>query len=96
MTIPKWALLLMVIIVLAGCGGREMEIPAEATPTDGTPQPPLPPPLPAGRAVVADGQLESPYPSLPLSFGGGASGRVLTITVKAGDAVEPGDLHRPL
>lgn len=89
----KWMLVLMIAaVVLAGCGGRKMEIPADVTPADTAPQPTLPPPPPAGKAIVADGQLNSPYPSLPLGFGGGVSGQVLTITVKAGDVVQAGDL----
>jgi HlyD family secretion protein len=44
-----------------------------------------------GRAIVAEGQLGSLYPSLPLGFGGGVSGEVLTITVKAGDTVRAGE-----
>jgi multidrug efflux pump subunit AcrA (membrane-fusion protein) len=94
MTRWAWVLLLIAVIVLAGCCTRAEEVPAGATPVDAdtTPQPTLPPPLPAGQAVVADGQLESPYPSLPLGFGGGVSGQVLTITVKAGDVVQVGDL----
>lgn len=90
----KWVLVLMIaVVVLAGCGGRE-EVTTEAMSLgeDGTPQPTLPPPSAEGRTVVADGQLESPYPSLALGFGGGVSGEVVSITVKAGDAVEGGDL----
>lgn len=92
---PKWTwvLLLIVAVVLAGCGTREGEMPADVTPVDadGTPQPTLPPPQ-AGKTVVADGQLVSHYPSLLLAFGGGVSGQVLTITVEAGDTVQAGDL----
>jgi HlyD family secretion protein len=45
-----------------------------------------------GQAISADGRLVSPFPSLPLSFGGGVSGEVVTITVRSGDVVEAGDL----
>jgi len=92
MTKWNWVALLIVAILLVGCGKRAMDIPVDkAVPKEDSSQPTLPPP-PAGKAIVADGQLNSPYPSLPLSFGGGARGRVLTITVKAGDVVEAGDL----
>ena len=86
-------LLFVAIIMLVGCGGQPKQIPADVTPTeaDTTPEPTLPPPSP-GKTVVADGQLSSPYPSLALAFGGGASGQVLTIAVKAGDVVQAGDL----
>jgi HlyD family secretion protein len=84
---------LVAILVLAGCGGRPKQMPVDVTPTEAvtTPEPTLPP-LSPGKTVVADGQLASPYPSLALAFGGGASGRVLTIAVKAGDVVQAGDL----
>jgi HlyD family secretion protein len=90
----KWILTSIILaVILTGCCTEPLEGPMSATPSDAedTPQPTLPPPL-AGRAVIADGQLESPYPSLALGFGGGASGRVATIEVKAGDAVEAGNL----
>ncbi|MCP4538914.1 MAG: HlyD family efflux transporter periplasmic adaptor subunit [Chloroflexi bacterium] len=45
-----------------------------------------------GKTVAADGQLSSIYPSMGLVFGGGVSGRVLTITVRPGDVVQAGDL----
>jgi membrane fusion protein (multidrug efflux system) len=48
--------------------------------------------VPGGKAVAVDGHLASPYPSLSLGFGGGISGQVVTIAVKAGDVVEAGDL----
>ena len=87
-------LLLIAVIALAGCDARRGERPAGIVAPPGAsdaPQPTLPP-APAGKTVVGDGQLESPYPSLPLGFGGGVSGQVLTITVKAGDTVQTGDL----
>jgi HlyD family secretion protein len=84
---------LVAILVLAGCGGQPKQIPVDVTPTEAitTPEPTLPP-LSPGKTVVADGELASPYPSLTLAFGGGASGRVLTVAVKAGDVVQAGDL----
>jgi len=53
---------------------------------------PTPPPLHEGKTVVVDGHLASLYPALPLAFGGGVSGRVITITVRPGDVVRAGDL----
>ena len=93
MRIFRWTFLLITLVTLAGCGAQGGERAVDITPTDASsaPQPTLPP-APAGRTVVGDGQLESPYPSLPLGFGGGVSGQVLTITVKAGDTVQAGDL----
>jgi len=79
------------VVVLAGCATRSTEVmeveglpTAEALPTV--------PALAAGRTVLADGRLESPYPPLALGFGGGVSGHVLTITVRPGDVVQAGDL----
>ncbi len=91
----RWTeiLALIVMIALAGCGPQSSERLPDAVATDavGTPQPTLPP-SPPGKTIVADGELASPYPSLTLAFGGGVSGRVLTVTVKAGDVVQTGDL----
>ena len=86
-------LLLVTIAVLVGCGDQPRQVPADVTPTeaDATPEPTLPP-LSPGKTVVADGRLTSPYPSLALAFGGGASGQVLTIAVKSGDVVQTGDV----
>ncbi len=95
MKMTRWTrvLLLIVAVALVGCGAQEGEIPTDTVENaGGTPQPTLPPPPPAGKAIVADGQLASPYPSLALAFGGGVNGEVLTITVKAGDVVQAGDL----
>jgi multidrug efflux pump subunit AcrA (membrane-fusion protein) len=85
----------LVLITLAACGGPEAAAPSGSeTPVGAgaTPMPTMPPPETRGQAVTADGRLVSPYPSLPLSFGGGVSGEVVTITVRPGDAVEAGAL----
>ncbi len=84
---------LLVTIALAGCGSRSMQVPPDAMlpETDATPQPTLPPPS-LGKTIVADGELTAPYPSLSLPFDGGVNGQVLTISVKAGDVVQAGDL----
>ena len=86
--------LLTMATVLAGCTGLTTGTPTDVVEagTDSTPQPTLSPPAQAGKAVVADGELASPYPLLPLGFGGGVSGRVLTVTVGAGETVGAGDL----
>jgi multidrug efflux pump subunit AcrA (membrane-fusion protein) len=85
-------IIVVVLVVLTGCrseastaGAPTMEDP------EGTAQPTLPPPS-AVRAVAADGQLASPYPSLALGFGGGVSGQVVTITVQSGEVIAAGDL----
>ena len=83
---------LVAVVMQAGC--RNQESAADVPTLEGsvgTAQPTLAPP-PAVRAVAADGQLASPYPSLQLGFGGGVSGEVLSVTVQAGERVEAGDL----
>ncbi len=82
------------MVALTGCGQTEQTVmlnPTQTGPENLTGEP-TPPPMPEGKTVVADGQLESPYPSLALSFGGGVSGQVLTITAKPGDVVRAGEL----
>jgi len=92
----KWALLVVVtVVVLTGCGRREMDLSADAEPVVQDSAPQQPPPvavMATGKTVAADGQLASAYPSLGLAFGGGVSGRVLTITVRPGDVLQAGDL----
>ena len=93
MKIAKWSLTLFVAaIVLSGCCAGE--VPMDGPPTadaDTAPRPTLAP-VTTGKTVAADGQLVSPYPNVAMSFGGEASGEVVTIAVKAGDVVEAGDL----
>ena len=85
--------LIIVAIASIGCSRTsDAPVQAAASHTDATPQPTLPPPPQAGKAVVAEGQMASLYPPLPLGFGGGVSGQVVTITVNAGDLVPAGDL----
>jgi len=95
MKVFRWLLVLVIgIVALAGCDAQQGEKPARVVTPIGAsdaPQPTLPPSTP-GKTIVADGELVSPYPSLTLAFGGGASGRVLTFTVQAGDVVQAGDL----
>ncbi len=92
----KWIWLLVVIMVLTGCDveGAEISIDEEPIAQASAPQQRQSPvaAVATGKTVAADGQLASPYPSLGLPFGGGMSGRVLTITIRAGDAVQAGDL----
>lgn len=90
----KWALMLVVlVVVLTGCGERGPSDNAEPAVQDSAPQQPPPATvLATGKTVVADGRLASAYPSLGLTFGGGVSGRVLAITVRPGDVVQAGDL----
>jgi multidrug efflux pump subunit AcrA (membrane-fusion protein) len=97
MKTSKWVLILICsAVLLTGCCAEvaQMDGTSEAAPgadADATPYPTLPP-APGGKAVAADGKLASPYPSVEMSFGGEASGEVLSIEVKAGDEVAAGDL----
>jgi multidrug efflux pump subunit AcrA (membrane-fusion protein) len=93
--VARWILLLMIVVlVLSGCGEQSMDISIGETSMarDSAPQPTPMARIATGKTVVADGQLTSSYPSLALPFGGGVSGEVLTITVKAGDVVQADDL----
>lgn len=95
MRMSRWIVLMMVaVLVLSGCRAQTADVPTATTPVagEGTPRPTRPSPPSASKTVVADGQLVSPYPRLALVFGGGVSGQVLTITVKAGDVVQAGEL----
>ncbi len=84
-------LALLMLLAIAGCSRTapaSMPILPIETATPG----PTPTPLHEGKTVVVDGQLASLYPALPLAFGDGVSGRVITITVRPGDVVQAGDL----
>jgi HlyD family secretion protein len=95
MRTSRWILVLTVVtVLLTGCAvGTQRAVVSEppSADADGTPRPTLAP-APTGKAVAADGRLASPYPSVALGFGGGASGELLTVAVKAGDTVAAGDL----
>ncbi len=86
-------LILMSILLLTACGeslvSSTMSTPMSEVASETVDATPLPP-APAGKTVVADGQLASPYPKLPLSFGGGVSGELIALNVKAGDSVTAG------
>ncbi len=90
-----WLIVAMgMVVLLASCGQPERSVAPNPTEV-GVQDPagdPTPPPVPEGKTIVADGQLESPYPSLALPFGGEVSGQILTITAKPGDVVQAGDL----
>ncbi len=95
MKTSRWILIFAAVaVLLTGCCTEVMQTggtPETGADADATPYPTLPP-APGGKAVAADGKLASPYPSVEMGFGGEASGRVLSIAVKAGDAVAAGDL----
>jgi multidrug efflux pump subunit AcrA (membrane-fusion protein) len=96
MKTSKWILIpIIAAVLLTGCavGVQQGAVggPPPAMGADTTPYPTLPP-APSGKAVAADGKLASLYSSVAMSFGGGASGEVLSIAVKAGDVVKAGDL----
>lgn len=85
----------LVLVTLAACGGsQEITPPGRETPAGEavTPEPTMPPRDATDQAITAEGRLVSPYPSLPLGFGGGVSGEVVTVTVRPGDEVGAGDL----
>jgi multidrug efflux pump subunit AcrA (membrane-fusion protein) len=95
MKTSRWILIFAALaVLLTGCCTEVMQTggtPETGADADATPHPTLPP-APGGKAVAADGKLASSYPSVEMSFGGEASGEVLSIEVKAGDVVEAGVL----
>ena len=93
MKVPLKGLFLIMIVLVAGCT-RAMEAPASAVTVEAeaTAEPTPLPEVAVGKMVVADGRLASPFPSLALGFGGGVSGDIVTIAVRAGDVVTAGDV----
>ncbi len=91
----KVLILVAAAVVLTGCCARatqtQVQVGEPPVGAEATLRPTLAP-VAAGKTVTADGALLSPYPSVALGFSGGVSGRVLTVTVKAGDAVQAGDV----
>jgi len=85
---------LVSVLFLAACDREEVpdvQAPQQAIETRGAPLASPPPPA-EGKTVVADGQLASPYPQLALSFGGGVSGDIVALHIKAGDTLKAGDI----
>lgn len=83
--------LLAIVMLAAGCT-RVVEVPMGAATVEAE-SAAEPAPLPAvsvGKLVAADGRLASPFPSLALGFGGGVSGDIVSLTVRAGDVVTAG------
>jgi HlyD family secretion protein len=91
----KVLILVAAAVVLTGCCARatqtQVQVGEPPVGTEAALRPTLAPVV-TGKTVTADGALTSPYPSVGLGFGGGVSGRVLTVTVKAGDTVQAGDV----
>lgn len=83
--------LVATVMLVSGCN-RVVEVPVTAVTVEAesTVVPTPLPAVPAGKLVAADGRLASPFPSLALGFGGGVSGEVISITVRAGDVVKAG------
>jgi multidrug efflux pump subunit AcrA (membrane-fusion protein) len=91
----KLFLISLLLIFSIGCGQRgqvvteSAEETAEATDPDITPTPRPTRPVQNNTTIVADGVIKAAQPMLPLSFA--TSGRVLTLLMQPGDAVEVGD-----
>jgi len=90
----KLILILTITMFWLMACNRVVEMQVDALPvsvTDSTEEAATPPPVAvAGKTVVADGQLASLYPNLALGFGGGVSGEVLEVNVRAGDSIAAG------
>jgi multidrug efflux pump subunit AcrA (membrane-fusion protein) len=91
----KLFLISLLLIFSIGCGQRgqvvteSAEETAEATDPETTPTPRPTRPVQNNTTIVADGVIKAAQPMLPLSFA--TSGRVLTLLMQPGDAVEVGD-----
>lgn len=90
-----WSFIIAAALLLTACTTQTVTMSDDTTATveaDAGTVAATAAPLPEGRTVVADGELASPYPNLALSFGGGVSGQVTVLNIKAGDKVAAGDV----
>ena len=97
MTRYRWIVgLLAVVLVLSGCGASEVRVQDEtgtvATPGGPQKEPTPPPALPAGRAILMDGELVTVYPAMPLAFSGNVSAKVKALDVEIGQRIAGGHL----
>ena len=91
-----WLLLLISLLLLAGCGelgtgSKSAEEQATKIPEESEAEPTRQPTAaPAGTTILAEGQLVTVNPELPLGFT--TNGRLLELHVQSGDHVTAGDL----
>ena len=92
-----WLLLLILVFLLAGCddlgigaGGVDEEATRAAEEDAAEPTPRATAVSPAGTTILAEGQLVTVNPELPLAFA--TNGRLLELHVQSGDSVAGGDL----
>ncbi|MCI0396502.1 MAG: efflux RND transporter periplasmic adaptor subunit [Chloroflexi bacterium] len=81
--------LLLVTVALWGCGQRPGTTAATTTPGGATATPRPTRPAQEGVTILAEGQLVAVNPVLPLAFE--VSGRLLSVSVRPGDAVAAGE-----
>ncbi len=85
--------LILLLLVLAACGGRPVEMAATAVPnqsTESDAEPTATRPSQSGVTILADGSVVAVQPVLAVSFT--TSGRLLELAVQPGDVVAAGDL----
>lgn len=93
---PRYLIILLSLLLLVGLPGcaqsteftRLDESDTAVTDTPPTPAPTTPPP--SGTTILADGQIVALNPVLTLSFE--TNGRLLTLTVQAGDTIQAGQI----
>lgn len=84
-----WNFLIIISLLLAGCGQRvEFEPLTTSTPTQINA--PTPTSVQSGVTILADGIVQTALPALPLAFE--RAGKLAVVEVQAGDTVHKGDV----
>jgi multidrug resistance efflux pump len=88
----KVVLISVVLILLAGCAQRSVELEETAATSDSgtTPTPRPTRPVQNNTTIVADGMIKAAQPVLALTFE--TSGKVTSLNVQVGDVVQAGDV----
>ena len=90
MNTKRWIVLTLLLLLLAACGSTpEVEsVDLKPTPTGETL--PTPTAIQSSVTILADGAIQAAQPVLPLGFE--TNGKLLVVSVQAGDLVQEGDV----